>query len=55
MVVITDLVNHINNIHPKLKKEVGERLANYALLETYGKTGLVYKSPMYKRMKIEKE
>jgi sialate O-acetylesterase len=54
MVVITDLVNDINNIHPKLKKEVGERLANYALSETYGKTGLVYKSPMYKSMKIEK-
>ena len=55
MVVITDLVNDINDIHPKLKKEVGERLANYALSETYGKTGIVYKSPMYKSMKVEKD
>ena len=54
MVVTTDLVDNIKDIHPKLKKEVGLRLANYALSETYGKKGLAYKSPMYKSMKVEK-
>jgi sialate O-acetylesterase len=38
-----------------MKKEVGSRLANYALAETYGKKDIVYKSPLYKGMRIEKE
>ncbi|MEO5997554.1 MAG: sialate O-acetylesterase [Chitinophagaceae bacterium] len=54
MVVVSDLVDNIADIHPKLKKEVGVRLANYALAETYGKTELAYKSPVYKTMKVEK-
>jgi len=54
MIVITDLVDNVNDIHPKLKKEVGERLAAYALADTYGKTNLAYKSPVYKSMQIEK-
>lgn len=54
MVVITDLVDNINDIHPKMKKEVAGRLANYALAETYGKKDIVYKSPLYKGMRIEK-
>jgi sialate O-acetylesterase len=45
MVVITDLVDSVKNIHPSRKKPVGNRLANWALAETYGKTGIVYKSP----------
>jgi sialate O-acetylesterase len=55
MVVTTDLVDNINDIHPKMKKEVGTRLANWALSETYGKQGLVYRSPSYKNMKVEKD
>lgn len=55
MVVITDLVTDIKDIHPHNKKEVGIRLANYALAATYGKTGMAYKSPMYKNMAIEKD
>ncbi len=54
MVVISDLVNDIKNIHPTMKKEVGTRLADYALAETYGKTGLAYRSPEFKTMKVEK-
>lgn len=54
VIVINDLVNDINNIHPTDKKDVGLRLANYALADTYGKTGITYKNPSYKDMKIEK-
>lgn len=54
MVVTSDLVNDINDIHPKMKKEVGERLASLALAETYREQNAVYKVPMYKSMRIEK-
>ena len=54
MVVTSDLVNNINDIHPQMKKEVALRLANYALAETYGKKIAAYKSPTYKEMKLEK-
>lgn len=54
MVVTSDLVDNINDIHPKLKKEVGERLANYALADNYGKTNIAFKSPAYKTMRLEK-
>jgi sialate O-acetylesterase len=52
MVVTTDLVDNLADIHPKLKKEVGLRLANYALAETYNQSVGAYKSPQYKRMDI---
>ncbi len=53
MVVISDLVDDVTNIHPIEKIKVAERLANYALAETYAKTGLVYKSPVYKSHLVE--
>lgn len=45
MVVVYDLIDSVTNIHPSRKKPVGERLANWALADTYGKTGIDYKSP----------
>lgn len=54
MVVITDLVDNIKDIHPKDKLNVGKRLANYALAETYKQNVGAYKSPSYKSMQIEK-
>lgn len=54
MVVISDVVDNVKDIHPAYKKPVGERLANLALADTYGKKGITYQSPLYKSMKIEK-
>jgi sialate O-acetylesterase len=53
MVVITDLVDDTTNIHPEDKKDVGIRLANWALAKTYNKNNIVYASPMYRSLKIE--
>jgi sialate O-acetylesterase len=53
MVVIHDLVDNINDIHPKMKKEVGERLANLALSRTYGVGGLPNQYPQYESMQVE--
>jgi len=55
MVIVSDLVDDLSNIHPINKIDVAARLANLALSENYGKTGLAYKFPMYKSMKNEKE
>jgi sialate O-acetylesterase len=54
MVVVSDLVDNVKDIHPQYKKPVGERLANIALSEKYGKAGIAYKSPSYKSMKVDK-
>ena len=54
MVVISDHVDDIKDIHPQYKKPVGERLANVALAKTYNKTTIAYQSPLFKSMKIEK-
>lgn len=53
MIVISDLVNDVNNIHPLNKQQVGARLAAYALAEQYGKPIKDYKSPTYKSMSIK--
>ena len=44
-----DLVteNELNNIHPPRKKEVGERLANYALMHTYQLSSIQALSPSF--------
>jgi sialate O-acetylesterase len=50
MVVISDITGDTTNIHPKNKHDVGERLANWALAETYHRDGIVYKNPTYQGM-----
>ena len=54
MVIISDKVDDVQNIHPKFKKPVGDRLANYALADTYKRPLLGYQSPVYKSMQVEK-
>ena len=53
-VVITDLVNDVNNIHPINKHDVGARLANWALAEKYSVKGIHYRSPQFKSMEVVK-
>ncbi|MEP7106849.1 MAG: sialate O-acetylesterase [Ferruginibacter sp.] len=53
MVVTTDLIDSVTNIHPSKKQEVGNRLANWALAETYKQNNIVYKSPIF--VKAEKK
>jgi sialate O-acetylesterase len=54
MVVISDLVDDIKSIHPQNKLDVGKRLANFALAETYLQNVNAYRSPMYQSMQLEK-
>ncbi|HWB92331.1 MAG TPA: sialate O-acetylesterase [Puia sp.] len=43
------------SIHPANKTVISERLACWALANTYGWTGLPYASPMFKGMKISRD
>jgi len=52
MAVVTDITN-LYDIHPRNKKDVGYRLALWALAKTYGKTGIVFSGPLYKSMAVE--
>lgn len=54
MVVVSDLVDNINDIHPKNKFDVAKRLSAFALAETYHQNITDYKSPTYASMKVEK-
>lgn len=55
MVVTTDLVDDLNDIHPRDKVTVGQRLANLALSKTYGRTGLVINGPKLRDLRIEND
>ncbi|MDZ7341153.1 MAG: glycosyl hydrolase family 2 [candidate division KSB1 bacterium] len=53
MAVTLDIGNP-NNIHPANKKDVGERLARWALAKDYGKK-VVYSGPIYQSMKVKND
>ncbi|MGO1596060.1 MAG: sialate O-acetylesterase [Sphingobacterium sp.] len=53
MVVITDLVDNIQDIHPSQKKDVANRLADLALVEIYGQEIKDYQSPVYQSHEIK--
>lgn len=52
MVVISD-VGNTQDIHPRNKIDVGRRLANWALAQTYGKKDLVFSGPLYRDMQVQ--
>lgn len=49
---ITNDVGEANDIHPKNKKDPGERLARWALAKDYGKE-LVYSGPLFKSSEVK--
>ncbi len=53
MAVTTDLAGNMSNIHPQNKKDVGYRLALWALAKDYGVKNLEYSGPLYKSMAID--
>lgn len=55
MVVTTDLVDNVRDIHPSYKWIIGKRFARIALAKAYGRSHLVYSGPTYKRMTITNE
>jgi sialate O-acetylesterase len=55
MVVVSDRVDNVKNIHPNDKQTVGLRLANLALAEVYGQPLNDYKSPVFSSLRIEKD
>ncbi len=52
MATIID-IGQANDIHPKNKQDVGERLARWALRDVYGKKDLVVSGPQFKGQKVE--
>lgn len=53
MVVSSDLGNR-TDVHPRQKKEVGERLARWALADSYGKN-ILKSGPLFREVFFEKE
>jgi sialate O-acetylesterase len=54
MVVTTDLADDTADIHPRNKKDVGLRLANLALANTYAQPIIGPGSPLYQSMTVNK-
>jgi len=53
MVVTTDLVDDVKDIHPRNKQEVGHRLALLARNHVYGERDIISTGPVFKRMKVK--
>jgi sialate O-acetylesterase len=52
MAVTMDIGDSLN-VHPKNKKDIGKRLALWALAKDYKQKRIVYSGPIYKSMKIQ--
>ena len=53
MVVASDIVDDMGDMHPRNKRDVGERLALWVLAKDHGRKDLVYSGPLYESMKVE--
>lgn len=51
-IVVTMDVGNMDNIHPTNKKPVGERLANWALANTYGFKNIHFSGPLFKNTTV---
>lgn len=52
MIVTTDLAEDLFDIHPRNKKDVGERLARWALAKDYGQTAVEVSGPVFREMEV---
>ncbi|MCF7958045.1 MAG: hypothetical protein K9M57_06300 [Phycisphaerae bacterium] len=52
-IAVTLDIGDFKNIHPGNKKDIGERLALWALAKDYGQKDRVCSGPIYNRMKVE--
>ena len=52
MAVTTD-ISVVENIHPPNKQDVGDRLARWALANTYGRTEIPFSGPRFRYSLIE--
>ncbi|MCK7503597.1 MAG: hypothetical protein MZV70_05450, partial [Desulfobacterales bacterium] len=50
---VTADISGVRDIHPRNRRDVGKRLALWALAKDYGKQGIVYSGPLYKTMSVE--
>lgn len=55
MVVTTDLVDKLSDIHPSYKWEIARRLSLTALHGVYQQNGIVYSGPMFASYKRKKK
>ncbi|MDR1676688.1 MAG: sialate O-acetylesterase [Tannerella sp.] len=53
LVVVSDLVDDVKDVHPRDKQNVGLRLANLALAETYGLPLKDCRSPLFRSITFE--
>lgn len=53
MIVTTDLVDDLMDIHPRNKRDVGERLARWALAKDYARSDIVFSGPVFRSMEIK--
>jgi len=53
IVVVSDITGDTTDIHPKNKQDVGKRLADWALANTYGKTNIPFSGPIYQSIEIK--
>ena len=53
IVITTDLVDNLDDIHPRNKQDVGHRLALLARNKTYGEHAVMAVGPTFKKMKVE--
>jgi len=53
MIVTTDLVDDVTDIHPVNKQDIGKRLARLALAKDYGRQDVVWSGPVFRKAKFD--
>lgn len=53
MIVTTDLVDDLDDIHPRDKRSIGQRLAGLALAKTYGRADVAHSGPVFRELAVQ--